>query len=88
MNVDEAKKLQKELIAADISVKVSDKNESLAKKIRNAEKERVPLIAVIGDAEMNENKVAVRDRREKKQYEMDIKEFVEELKAKNSGVFV
>lgn len=82
------KKLQKELIAADISVKVSDKNESLAKKIRNAEKERVPLIAVIGDAEMNENKVAVRDRREKKQYEMDIKEFVEELKAKNSGVFV
>lgn len=65
-----------------------NKNESLAKKIRNAEKERVPLIAVIGDAEMNENKVAVRDRREKKQYEMDIKEFVEELKAKNSGVFV
>jgi threonyl-tRNA synthetase len=87
-HIDFAKKLQKELIAADISVKVSDKNESLAKKIRNAEKERVPLIAVIGDAEMNENKVAVRDRREKKQYEMDIKEFVEELKAKNSGVFV
>lgn len=87
-HIEFAKKLQKELIAADISVKVSDKNESLAKKIRNAEKERVPLIAVIGDAEMNENKVAVRDRREKKQYEMDVKEFVEELKAKNSGVFV
>lgn len=83
-----AREIQKELVRADISVKVSDKNESLSKKIRTAEKERVPLIVVIGDQEVSDNKVAVRDRREKRQYEMSLSEFVSELKEKNNGVFI
>lgn len=83
-----AREIQKELVRADISVKVSDKNESLSKKIRTAEKERVPLIVVIGDQEVADNKVAVRDRREKRQYEMSLSEFVSELKEKNNGVFI
>ncbi len=83
-----AREIQKELVRADISVKVSDKNESLSKKIRTAEKERVPLIVVIGDQEVVDNKVAVRDRREKRQYEMSLSEFVSELKEKNNGVFI
>ncbi|MCI4399197.1 MAG: threonine--tRNA ligase [Campylobacteraceae bacterium] len=87
-HVEFAKKIQKELIRADISVKVFDKNESLGKKIRNAEKERVPLIAVIGDQEVADNKVSLRDRREKRQYEMGVNEFVASLIAKNNGVFI
>jgi len=87
-HIEFAKKIQKELLKADISVKVFDKNESLAKKIRNAEKERVPLIAVIGDQEVSENKVALRDRREKRQYEMSVDAFIAELVAKNNGVFI
>ncbi|MGE4398815.1 MAG: threonine--tRNA ligase [Campylobacterales bacterium] len=87
-HVEFAKKIQKELIRADISAKVFDKNDSLGKKIRNAEKERVPLIAVIGDQEVAENKVALRDRREKRQYEMGVNEFVASLIAKNNGVFI
>ncbi len=87
-HVQFAKKIQKELLSADISVKVFDKNDSLSKKIRTAEKERVPLIVVIGDQEVAENKVAVRDRREKRQYEMNVEQFVSELREKNNGVFI
>jgi len=48
----------------------------------------VPLIAVIGDQEVANNKVSLRDRREKRQYEMDVNEFVASLIAKNNGVFI
>lgn len=87
-HIEFAKKIQKELIKVDVSAKVFDKNESLSKKIRNAEKERVPLIAVIGDQEVAENKVALRDRREKRQYEMSVNDFIAELVAKNNEVFI
>ena len=81
-----AKKIQAKLLMADISVKVSDKNDSLNKKIRTAEKERVPLILVVGDNEVTDEKVSVRDRRQKTQYEMGLEEFVADLTQKINGV--
>ena len=38
-------------------------NESLNKRIRMAEKQRVPMIVVIGDEEVANKTVALRDRR-------------------------
>jgi threonyl-tRNA synthetase len=62
------------------------KNESLNKRIRNAEKMRVPMILVIGDEEVEQKTVALRDRRERKQYNLTKDEFISLTKEKLSEV--
>ena len=81
-----AKKIQKELMDIDIDSEVSSKNESLNKRIRMAEKQRVPLIVVVGDEEVKNSSVAIRDRRERKQSSMGLNEFKNLLKEKMDGV--
>ena len=49
-----------DLEAAGIKVKLDDSNESLGKKIRNAELEKVPYIFIIGEREEKAETVAVR----------------------------
>jgi len=46
--------------AAGIRSKADDRNEKIGKKIRDAEVLKVPYMMVIGEKEMNENKVSVR----------------------------
>lgn len=50
----------KKLKAADIRAEIDDRNEKIGKKIRDTELDKVPLMLVIGEKEMNEGKVAVR----------------------------
>jgi threonyl-tRNA synthetase len=69
-----AKELTNELMDLNIDVEIYNKNESLNKKIRTAEKQRVPMILVIGDEEVAQKSVALRDRRERKQYNLTKKE--------------
>ncbi|UEG48932.1 threonine--tRNA ligase [Ferruginibacter lapsinanis] len=52
--------LLKELKAADIRAEIDDRNEKIGKKIRDTELAKYPLMLVIGEKEMNENKVALR----------------------------
>ena len=49
-----------QLKAADIRAEIDDRNEKIGKKIRDTELDKVPLMLVIGEKEMNDNKVAVR----------------------------
>ncbi len=81
-----AKELAGELAELDIDCEIYDRNESLAKRVRTAEKQRVPIIAIIGDEEVSNRKVAVRDRRERKQYTMDAQEFINLIKEQTSEV--
>jgi threonyl-tRNA synthetase len=81
-----AKSLSKELMLMGIDSEVYDKNESLNKRIRTAEKQRVPMIVVIGDEEMNARSVAIRDRRERIQYNISEDEFFVKLKEKMNEV--
>ncbi|MBI5037910.1 MAG: threonine--tRNA ligase [Candidatus Kerfeldbacteria bacterium] len=60
-----AKKLHQLFIAAGIRSKLIDANETVGYKIRNAEKQKVPYMLVIGDKEMNSSKLAVRLRGKK-----------------------
>lgn len=82
-HVSMAQNLQNELRLRGIYAELSLKNESLNKKIRTAEKHKVPMIALIGDKELNNNSVSIRDRRmkmdsgENMQYEMSMQEFLE-----------
>ena len=81
-----AKELASELLANDIDAEIYMKNESLNKRIRNAEKMRVPMILVIGDEEVEQKTVALRDRRERKQYNLTKDEFISLTKEKLSEV--
>ncbi|HIP30265.1 MAG TPA: threonine--tRNA ligase [Sulfurospirillum arcachonense] len=83
---DYAKELGRELIANGVDFEISSKNESLNKRIRNAEKMRVPMILVIGDEEVEKKTVALRDRRERKQYNLTKDEFMSITKEKLSEV--
>lgn len=74
-----AKKLQRELLENDIDSTIFDMNESLNKRIRMAEKQRVPMIVVIGDEELENQTVALRDRRKREQSNLSKNEFIENL---------
>ncbi len=60
-------------------MKVYDKNDSLNKRIRTAEKQRVPYVAIVGDDELKNSTVALRDRRAKKQYNLSLEDFMVKL---------
>jgi len=46
-----------------LRVEVDERPERMNAKIRDAETQKVPVILVVGDKEMEEGTVAVRDRR-------------------------
>lgn len=81
-----AKEIARELLENDIDSEISMKNESLNKRIRNAEKMRVPMILVLGDEEVAQKSVALRDRRERKQYNLSKDQFISLTKEKLSEV--
>jgi threonyl-tRNA synthetase len=58
--LDYAKTVVQKLKNADIRADVDDRQEKIGKKIRDTELMRVPYMLVVGEKEMNENKVAVR----------------------------
>lgn len=58
--MDYAKKVQQTLFASGVRVEVDDRNEKIGKKIRDTELARVPYMLVVGEKDMNENKVSVR----------------------------
>jgi len=81
-----AKEIADKLMDIGADSEIFDKNESLNKRIRTAEKGRVPMIIVIGDDEVNHKKVAVRDRRERTQYELAEAEFIALIQKKINEV--
>ena len=58
--MDYAQTVAEKLKKSDIRAEVDDRNEKIGKKIRDTELTRVPYMLVVGEKEMNENKVAVR----------------------------
>ncbi len=74
-----AKELKNQLIDLDIDCEIFDKNDSLNKRIRTAEKQRVPYVVIVGDEEVENNSVAIRDRRAKEQYNLSFDEFMVKL---------
>lgn len=75
-----ANALKKALMAEGIDAEVYDKNDSLNKRIRTAEKQRVPYVAIIGDEEVANRSVAIRNRRSREQYNLTQDEFMVELR--------
>ncbi len=58
--MDYAKDILQKLKKADIRAEIDDRNEKIGKKIRDTELMKVPYMLVVGEKEMNENKVSIR----------------------------
>jgi threonyl-tRNA synthetase len=77
---DYAKNVETRFIASDIRVKLNDDDESLGKRIREAEKQKISYMIVVGEKEEKDGIVAIRKRGQKEQETMKINEFVEKIK--------
>jgi len=73
-------KLQKELLLNDINVKVYNSNDTLNKRIKNSEKDKNPLICIVGDKEVQENSLNIRDKLKKENYQSSLNSFIKYLK--------
>jgi len=82
-HIEYCKKLQQELLFDDIKTEIYASNDSLNKRIRNAEKQRVPYVIIIGDEEVANDKIAIRDRRKKEKYDLSKDEFLTKIKEEN-----
>jgi len=78
--LDYAKSVAGKLKKSDIRVEVDDRNEKIGKKIRDTELMRVPYMLVVGEKEMNENKVAVRRQGKGDLGLKGVDDFVNEIK--------
>ncbi len=81
-----ALKLKEALKKRDIFVEVLDKNDSLNKKVRLAEKQKIPMILVLGNEEMETEILSIRDREKQTQYKMPLKEFLNMVESKMQEV--
>jgi len=81
-----ARELGNKLIDMGADYEIFDKNDSLNKRIRTAEKGRVPMIIVLGDEEVSSKSVAVRDRRSREQYNLSEEQFLNLIKEKINEV--
>lgn len=76
---DYAKKVRDQLFEAGVRVEIASSSETLGKRIRNAEKSKIPYMLVIGDKEVESGQVSVRDYKTKEQNTLDLNEFVSKV---------
>ncbi|MGN6416719.1 MAG: threonine--tRNA ligase [Pseudobacter sp.] len=75
-----ANTLLESLKNADIRAEVDDRNEKIGKKIRDTELMKVPYMFVVGEKEMNENKVSVRRQGKGDLGAVDVDTIINQLK--------
>jgi len=79
---DYAKSVRDQLLAAGIRVELDSRSEKIGFKIREAAMEKVPYILVVGEKEVEQNAVAVRERGGKDLGVMPLNEIISILQEK------
>lgn len=74
-----ADKIYTKLRESGIRVKIDDSSDSLNKKVRNAELQKVPYILIVWEKEEKENSVSVRNYKTKEQSETGVDKFIEDI---------
>ena len=70
-----AKKVVELLNNSDIRASIDERNETIGKKIRENELKRVPFLLIVGEKEMDANKISVRRQGEGDKGSMSVEEF-------------
>ena len=76
---DFCEKLTDKISANSVRVDIDDRNESIGKRIREAEKEWIQYILVIGEKEANSENLSIRDRKTGSVREISFDEFINEI---------
>lgn len=74
-----ARKIYKELKKENFRVEIKEEKETVSKKIREGEIQKIPYILVVGDKEMKNNSVRVRSKN-KDLGETNLKNFIKKIK--------
>ena len=82
---DYAEDLYSKINSSNIRVDIDDRDESVGKKIRNAAKEWIPYIFVIGDKEVETGKFQVTVRETGEKVDMTAEELIAEINEKCEG---
>ena len=69
----------------NVRVDIDDRNESIGKRIREAEKEWIRYILVIGNKEVNSEKLSIRDRQTGNIREIPFNDFLDEINKQTQG---
>jgi threonyl-tRNA synthetase len=77
--------LTNKISANDVRVDIDDRNESIGKRIREAEKEWIRYILVIGEKEANSENLNIRDRQTGDVRELSFDDFINEIKEQTKG---
>lgn len=75
-----AQEVASKLKEAEVRVEIKNEAESLGKRIREAEKQKIPYMLVVGEKEEKDGAVAIRERGKKEQSVIKLEEFLEKLK--------
>ena len=80
-----SKELTKKLSSKNIRADIDDRNESIGKRIREAEKEWIRYILVIGEREAGSQNLSIRDRNTSDVRELSFDEFISEINSQTTG---
>ncbi len=78
-NENYAKKIETELKESGVRVELDSDNETIGKKIRNAELEKTPYILIVGNKEEKNDSVAVRERGKGDLGAMKLEKFLQKI---------
>ena len=78
--LDYAKNLANKISEQQIRVDMDDRNESIGKRVRDAEKEWIRYILVIGEKEINSKNINIRDREQDQSREASYEALIDEIK--------
>ncbi len=74
-----AEVVMKQLKQAGVRVEVDDRQEKIGKKIREAELSRVPYMLVVGEKEVNENRLSIRRQGKGDTGSQSVEEFIKNI---------
>jgi threonyl-tRNA synthetase len=79
--LDYAKQIKEQLENSDLRVEMDDRQEKIGKKIRDTELQKVPYMLILGEKEMDENKVSVRKQGQGDEGQLSPEEFIQKIQA-------
>jgi threonyl-tRNA synthetase len=74
-----AQKIVDKMVIVDLRVELDSRVESMGKKVRDAQMEKVNYIITIGDKEIEQNSLAVRTRKGETKFGIPVDKFISEL---------
>ncbi len=87
MNINEnnlkfANEIKSEFLKNEIRVELDDRNESIPKKVREAQLKKIPIMITVGDKEMQNKTLAIRTSDGKVEFNVKLNDFINKIKKK------